>query len=185
MHKFSPQNSERLEHEERYSLLQPEQTLRRFGLREGMTFLDIGAGTGFFSRAASKIVSGTGTVYAADISTEMITAFRRHGIPKNVHLIHSKEYHVPLQRADADVTLLAFVLHETPQIPKFLSEVKRLTRFGGHIAILEWKKQAEESGPPMEERIDPDSLRTHLRGFKVLEQADLNPSHYYCILQVV
>ena len=49
MHKFSPDKAFILEDDGRYVLLQPEKTLRQFGLREGMTIVDIGAGTGILS----------------------------------------------------------------------------------------------------------------------------------------
>ena len=184
MHKFSPDKASILEDDARYVLLQPEKTLRQFGLREGMTFVDIGAGTGFFSRAASNIVGEKGTVYAADISSEMLDAFRRVSVPNNVQLLQSKEYEVSIPSAQADLVLFAFVLHETEDIPRFLKEAMRLIKPDGCIAIIEWKKQEEEHGPSMEERLSKNDLLSQCKGFTLLSSANLNPSHYSCILQV-
>jgi ubiquinone/menaquinone biosynthesis C-methylase UbiE len=184
MHKFSPDKASILEDDARYVLLQPEKTLRRFGLREGMTFVDVGAGTGFFSRAASNIVGEKGTVYAADISSEMLDAFRRIKVPNNVQLLQSNEYEIPVPPAQADFVLFAFVLHETEDIPRFLKEAMRLMKPDGCIAIIEWKKQEEEYGPSMEERLSKNDLLSQCKGFTLLSSAYLNPSHYSCILQV-
>jgi ubiquinone/menaquinone biosynthesis C-methylase UbiE len=184
MHKFSPDKASILEDEKRYVLLQPEKTLRQFGLQKGMTFVDIGAGTGFFSRAASNIVGEQGTVFAADISSEMLDAFRRVSVPNNVQLLQSKEYEVSIPSAQADLVLFAFVLHESEDIPRFLQEAIRLMKPDGRIAIIEWKKQEEELGPSMKERLSKNELLSHCKGFTLLSSANLNPSHYSCILQV-
>jgi ubiquinone/menaquinone biosynthesis C-methylase UbiE len=184
MHKFSPNKASILEDDGRYVLLQPEKTLRQFGLREEMTIVDIGAGTGFFSRAASNIVGEKGTVYAADISSEMLDAFRCFSVPKNVQLLQSSEYEVPVPSVKVDFVLFAFVLHESENIPRFLKEAARLMKPDGRIAIIEWKKQEEEYGPPMEERISKNELLSQCKGFTVLSSAYLNSSHYSCILQI-
>ena len=184
MHKFSPDKASVLEEDERYDLLQPEKTLFQFGLREGMTIVDIGAGTGFFSRAASSIVGEKGIVYAADISSEMLDEFRRLSVPTNVHLLQSTEYEIPVSSAQADLVLFAFVLHESENIPRFLQEAARLMKPDGRIAIIEWKKQEEEFGPSMEERLSKNDLLSHCKGFTLLSSANLNPSHYSCILQI-
>ncbi len=184
MHKFSPQKAERLENKERYELLKPEETLRRFGLKEGMVFADIGAGTGFFSRAASSIVGKNGIVYAIDISKEMLKAFERFGVPQNVFLVKSNESEIPLKTARADFTLMAFVLHENHHPRNFLLESARITQPGKQIVVIDWKKQDEEHGPPKDERLDLNELIAISGGFKIISSGDLNPSHYYCIVQL-
>jgi ubiquinone/menaquinone biosynthesis C-methylase UbiE len=179
MHKFSPDNALRLERAERYELIPPEPTLRQLGLTAGMTLIDIGAGTGFFARAASSIVGPTGKVYAADMSIEMLAHFRHQGTPSNVEVIHSGEYDIPLPDASADMSFIAFVAHETPDLPRFLREVVRLTKPSGTIAIVEWKRQSEEHGPPEKERLDQHVLVDRLSALSlVCQTADLNSSHY-------
>ncbi len=183
MHKFSPEHWARLESAERYALLQPESTLRRFGLAAGMTFLDVGAGTGFFTRAAAAIVGTTGSVYAADIAPELLGRIRSTVLPPQVQLILSEEHRIPLGDASADFTLLAFVCHETPDLRGFLREVRRVTKPAGHILLLEWKKQDEEHGPPEGERLAEDELVRQAGAlFAQAEHASFNPSHYYALL---
>ncbi len=61
---------EKLENPARLEELAPENTLKRIGLEPGMTFADIGAGTGIFAIPAAKMT--TEKVYALEISEEMI-----------------------------------------------------------------------------------------------------------------
>jgi ubiquinone/menaquinone biosynthesis C-methylase UbiE len=182
LHKFSPDNALRLERPERYELIPPEPTLQFLGLKQGMVMIDVGAGTGFFTRAASTIVGPAGKVYAADMSLEMLTHLRQAGVPTNIEVIHSGEYSIPLPDATADLSFVAFVSHETPDLPRFLAEIERVTKPSGAVAIVEWERQHEEHGPPADERLDRQTLLDLLnaRSF-ACHAGDLNASHYYVI----
>jgi ubiquinone/menaquinone biosynthesis C-methylase UbiE len=184
MHKFSPANWQRLENDDRRKLIPPESTLEKFGLGQGMTFVDVGAGTGFFSREASKLVGKGGRVFAVEMSHEMIDILRSQGVPTEVEVVRSKEYSIPLPDSVADITWLAFVAHESPDVLRFVKEAARITKGNGKLIIVEWKKQNEERGPAMKERLAQESLREQLHGFQVVREGSLNSSHYYIELEI-
>jgi ubiquinone/menaquinone biosynthesis C-methylase UbiE len=183
MHKFSPHNAEKLENPERYKLLQPQKTLMRVGLNKGMTFVDIGAGTGFFSRAASEIVGTKGIVYALDMSQEMIEVIKKNGVADNMRVMLSAEYRLPLPDALADVSLLSTVLHENTDVKGLLAEVARVMKPSGKLAIIEWKKQDEEMGPAKEERLGLEELMPQLSSYDIVDHGDLTGSHYYVVMR--
>ncbi len=183
MHKFSPQHAERLENPDRHRLLQPKQSLAKFGLKPGMTFIDIGAGTGFFSRAAAEVVGKKGVVYALDMSEEMLEILKRNGVRDNMSVLHSEEYHLPVNDAVGDVALLSTVLHENTDVQRLLAEAARVTKPSGKIVIIEWKKQDEETGPSKAERLGVDELLPQLSSYEVVEQGDLTKSHYYLVIR--
>lgn len=182
MHKFSPHNAANLERDERYALLKPTETLKRFGLAANMTFLDVGAGTGFFSRAASEIVGPKGKVFAADMSGEMLDFMKSKGMPENMNPLLSEEYRVPLDDGVADFTLVASVMHENSEPLKLINELRRLTRKGGKILFVDWKKQEEEHGPAMQERLDVNDLKKWLKEFDTVETGNLNASYYFILV---
>lgn len=184
MHKFSPANWQRLESEARRNLIPPEETLRRFGLKSEMTFVDIGAGTGYFSREAARIVGDGGNVFAVEMSPSMIEQMKSLGMPLQVDVIQSEEYAIPLRDSVADLTWLSFVTHENPDVPRLLKEAARVTKGGGRIVIVEWKKQDEEIGPPKEERISQEALRNQVDHLEVIAEGSLNASHYYIEMKV-
>ena len=184
MHRFSPENWQRLENASRYELLPPEKILRGFGLKKGMSFVDVGAGTGFFSRAAAQIVGESGKVFALDVSQQMIETLQELGVTEQVKVFRSKEYEIPLQDSVADMTWLAFVTHENPDVPRLVREAARITTEGGKIVIVEWKKQDEEMGPPMHERLGQDTLKGELKEFRLKGEGSLNSSHYYIEIEV-
>jgi len=184
MHKFSHGNWQRLEGEDRRTLIPPRSTLQRFGLGQGMVFVDVGAGSGFFSREASGIVGLAGKVYAVEISGEMVDILRKQGVPSEVEVVRSEEYTIPIPDSVADLTWMAFVTHENRDVPRFLREAARVTKAGGRVVIVEWKKQVEGRGPALEERLAQDDLRKHLDGLKLLGEGDLNSSHYYIEIEI-
>jgi ubiquinone/menaquinone biosynthesis C-methylase UbiE len=183
VHKFSHHNAGRLENPERYELLRPGATLRKFGLRPGMTFIDVGAGTGFFSRKAADIVGADGIVYALDMSPEMLEILRGNGIRQNTRVILSDEYRLPLPDEIGDLTLLSTVLHENTDVKRLLAEAIRVTKDSGIVAIIEWKKQEEDIGPPKGERIGRRELLPALSDYEVVGEGDLNKSHYFVLIR--
>ncbi|MBI1910664.1 MAG: methyltransferase domain-containing protein [Deltaproteobacteria bacterium] len=183
-HKFNPEHIERLLRQERHTELSPEKVLREAGLAENMVFADIGCGPGFFTLPAAKIVGMHGIVFAVDTQTEMLLYLRdKMDPPQNIVLLKSDEDNIPIGDYEADLALLAFMLHETEDKVKFLKEVFRILNPGGTLLIVDWKKQKEEHGPPEEERLTEAQVTELLKeaGFKDFEQASLNNSHYKII----
>jgi len=183
MHKFSPHHAERLEHPDRHKLIPPRKTLSKFGLKPGMTFIDVGAGTGFFSRAAAEIVGKKGTVYALDMSKEMLQILKRNGSRDNMKLLLSEEYRLPVSDEAGDMTLISIVLHENTDVKRLLAEAARVTKSSGKIVIIEWKKQDEESGPAKSERLGVDELLPQLSSYRIVDQGDVTKSHYYVVFK--
>ncbi|CUT00808.1 Methyltransferase domain-containing protein [Candidatus Kryptobacter tengchongensis] len=114
----------------------------------------------------------------------MLNRLKQDNLPDNVIvLLAENDYKFPIMDEISDFTLLAFVVHENRDIERFLNEVKRITKDKGKVVILEWKKQFEEAGPPYEERISQVDLVKILDklDFSIVEQGDINQSHYKII----
>lgn len=60
----------------------PEIRLESLGLREGMTFIDVGCGYSFFTVPAAQIVSEKGRVYAVDQEPSSIDQLKRNATTK-------------------------------------------------------------------------------------------------------
>lgn len=185
-HKFTPQNWERLLSNERRRLLDPDKFLDGTDIREGDTVADIGAGPGFFTLPLAERVGPTGKVYALDVAPEMVDQLKLRGLPPQVEILLSGESSLPLPDAVADIALLAFVLHEVHDQTRFLAELRRVLRPAGRLVLLEWIPQEEPTGPPLHERIAPEDASRILTvaGFRVLDQRQVNGSHYSCMARM-
>ncbi len=179
-HKFNPEHIERLLRPDRLGDTTPEALLRSLGLKEGNTFADVGCGPGFFTLPAAGVVGPAGVVYAIDTQQEMLESLKKRNPPANVVPIKSGDHSIPLEGSCADVALVAFALHEADDKTLFIGEVKRILVKGGTLAVLDWKKQVEEHGPPVEDRLTEAEAGALLEkaGFTSIETASLNGSHY-------
>ena len=78
---------------ERRKWQDPEAILEEIGLHAGMTFIDVGCGSGFFALPAARMVGKTGKVYGIDISSSAIDTLRERAAQEgltNVNLIVGK-----------------------------------------------------------------------------------------------
>jgi ubiquinone/menaquinone biosynthesis C-methylase UbiE len=154
MHKFNPEKLKKLDDPERLSLFDPEAVLKSFGLKLGMTVLDVGTGAGFYLPYLSKMVSDSGKVYAIDISPEAVEYAKgkvsQLGL-KNVEVLISQENQIPLPDNTVDFTYMAFVFHELEDPVKFLKELERVSKPISYLALIDWKKEERDKGPPPKE----------------------------------
>lgn len=180
MHKFNPAHIGKLLRKDRLGLATPEELLRSLGLKQGDTLADVGCGPGFFAIPGATIIGPGGRVYAIDTQKEMLEALKKQGLPDNVVPVESTEQSIPVKNGCADMALIAFALHEAADRALFIKEVKRVVKRGGIIVVLDWKKQEEEHGPPVADRLTEDEVKTLLTtaGLSAVEAAPLNESHY-------
>ena len=160
-HHFDPARAERLYGEERHQAMPPEPILRAAGFAAGHVVVDLGAGPGFFTLPAARLVGSEGRVHAADVAPSMLEICQRRAAEAGltwIETVPSEESHVPLPDATADRVLIAFVLHEADDPAALLKEAARLLRPGGEVAVVEAHKKEGTPGPPMEHRIGEDEV---------------------------
>lgn len=179
-HKFNPEGIERLLRPDRLGAVNPEEFLRSEGLKQGMTFADVGCGPGFFSTPASRVVGKSGVVYAIDTQDEMLRGLKRAADAENIKAVKSVENSIPLEDGVSDFVLLAYVLHEAESKDVFLKEVRRILKPGAILLLLDWEKKAEENGPPFEERLSREETLGYLKeaGFSTEAVSSFGESHY-------
>ena len=71
------QGAQWLEREEREQEERGDLLLRELGLKPGMNVMDVGAGTGYYSRRMATMVGPKGIVFAIDVQPEMIKALEQ------------------------------------------------------------------------------------------------------------
>jgi len=132
-------------------------------LAELSTFIDIGAGTGFFSIPFIKYIEN-GKIYACDISEVMINWMTSNICPKypNILPLKMEENTIDLQDALADLVYMINLHHELNSPEQMLKEAYRLLKRNGKIFIVDWKKEDMSQGPPTEIRCHPEKVQDQL-----------------------
>ncbi len=130
------------------------------GIAEGSVVADLGAGGGWFTIRLANRVGPNGVVYAQDIQPEMKRAIdrriEREGL-KNVRTVLGTPQD-PQLPAPVDVVLIVEAYHEMDDPRTLLRNVRKSLRPGGRVGIVEFTKNGNGPGPPMEERIEPESV---------------------------
>lgn len=171
-HTFNPAFAAHLDNPLRRLLQPAAPILRRIGLAPGCVFLDIGAGTGYYSLSALALVGPAGRVVATDIEPRMVALLRakgRRAEASNLEVIHSGAERLAVPEGSCDAALLGKVLHEVDDKEAALSAAFAALKRGGRIAVVEFKPDGTVFGPPRRERIGGPALETLFRDVGFVE----------------
>lgn len=115
--------------------------LNAVGINPAHTVLDVGAGTGFLTEAAAKLAS---KVIALDFSRGMSEeAIAKMG-SGNVEFRIGNAESMPLQDSSVDIVIGNMVLHHCPHPKLAFSEMSRVLRSKGRIAISDLQEHRHE-----------------------------------------
>lgn len=111
----------------------------RLGLRVGSSLLDVGCGTGNFTRDVAPVVGPDGSVVGLDLSEAMLGVANTRAAEAGLQI----DYHVgdaaalPFADAQFDAVRSERLLQYLPDPAKAVAEMVRVTRPGGRVAATE------------------------------------------------
>lgn len=168
---------------ERKAWQDPEKILSSIGLAEGMVFVDIGCGEGYFALPAARRVGPGGTVYAADINADAIAALREAAAEqglKNVSAeVRAAEETIACEGC-ADIVFFGINLHDFADPVTVIRHARRMLKTSGRLVDLDWKDEPMDFGPPQEKRFSvyKAQMMVEAAGFRILSVEDAGPYHY-------
>jgi len=133
-----------LDRAERETEERPSRAVQELKLAAGMTVVDFGAGSGYYTERLARAVGPTGKVLAVDLQPEMLQMVgaraKRLGLT-NVELVRSTEDDPRLPQGTADLILMVDVYHELAEPQRMLRQMKAALSPRGRIAIVEFRKE--------------------------------------------
>jgi ubiquinone/menaquinone biosynthesis C-methylase UbiE len=135
--------TERFEHEGRAIYDKRYQLLDAMGLKPGMDVADIGAGSGLFSRLIAGRVAPGGTVFAVDISKNMVdhitkTAQEEH--IANLKAVLGDPHSPRLPHNSVDVVCIIDSYHHFEFPADMLAEINKALRPNGTLLLIDFKR---------------------------------------------
>jgi ubiquinone/menaquinone biosynthesis C-methylase UbiE len=161
----------------------PEKMLDDIDLREGMVFVDVGCGPGFYTTIAAERVGKTGKVYAVDADAQAIERLKSKLAEKdltNVVVKAARAEDTVFCECCADMVFYSIVLHDFRDAAKVLANANRMLKPSGKLVNIDWKKEPMEHGPPLSIRFSEQEAQLLIEsaGFKVETIRDAGRNHY-------
>lgn len=182
--KFDPKKLDKLNNPERLKDIPVDFVLDKLNIRQKSIFVEIGAGTAFFSIAFLKHAEPS-KIYACDVSEAMINWVQENIVPKFPNIIPQKteEHSIPLETEIADLVFMINLHHELDKPIKTIQEAHRLLKWNGSIVVIDWKKKEMSEGPPIHIRCSPEDVLEQLgeSGFLNARFFDDLPKHFMLV----
>lgn len=162
--RFNPAKLAKLNNPERIAELPASFLQEKAALVEPQVVIDLGAGTGLFSRALADYFPHC-TVYAYDISEVMVNWMQHNVVPDYPRVIPRlmADGQVPEADGMADFLLMVNLHHEIDNPLATLEESFRLVKAGGAIAISDWRKEKMAHGPSEKIRVSAAVVQHQLQ----------------------
>ncbi|MCX5877288.1 MAG: class I SAM-dependent methyltransferase [Deltaproteobacteria bacterium] len=111
-------------------------------LQEGMTAVDLGCGMGYFSIGMAKLVGETGKIIAVDLQQKMLDTLRKRaekaGVANRITTVLCNDNNIGTHEA-VDFALAFWMVHETPDALRFLTQARAILKPSGKFLLAEPK----------------------------------------------
>lgn len=158
-----PSNGHRIQGRSSESFIDAREILSRLNLRGDEVFMDAGCGDGHVSMIAHDLLDEDAVIYALDnyepSIEDMEKEVKAKGITNIVPIQSDIAEDIPLADDTVDVCLLINVFHHfLENTDEAIAELKRITKPGGRIAVMDYKKMDTGYGPPLKFKRSPEEL---------------------------
>jgi ubiquinone/menaquinone biosynthesis C-methylase UbiE len=113
-------------------------TIERLQLTPGTHVLDVCCGSGASAIPAAEIVGPSGTVVGVDLAENLLelarTKAKQRGL-ENIEVRSGDLTQLPFEENSFDAVVCVFGIFFVPDMQAALSELKRVARIGGRVAV--------------------------------------------------
>lgn len=148
---------------------EPEETLRKLGITDHMTVVDLCSGDGYFTAPLAKIVNGN--LFAVDLDPDMLDqtreALRQQGVVARDLILADARDVANVIPEKVDYVLIANTFHGIPDKDSIAQAVAGVLNPGGKLGIVNWYPATREDtkvlgkprGPKAEMRMSPETVQ--------------------------
>jgi ubiquinone/menaquinone biosynthesis C-methylase UbiE len=170
-----------LENRERVERMEVGRVVGALGLQPGQLVVDLGSGSGLFTRALARAVAPNGTAYAVDIDPELLKIVERSAKRsdlKNLTTVLAAPYDPKLPQA-VDVIFICDTFHHLPDKPTYARTLYRYLKPGGRVAVIDFTNDWPGGHDAM--RYAPDDLERWMTaaGFTRDQSFDFPKNSFY------
>ena len=164
----------------------PEKILKQFGISQGTSIADFGAGNGYYVRLLSELVGNTGRVYAIDVHKDMVHKLQRSANDQDLDNIEAiwadleAERGSTLPDSSVDVVVIANTLFAIEDKNTVMREAMRILRRKGRLLLVEWSDSYAGIGPHGDHVVSKNDAVDILKhaGFEFDKEIEAGEHHY-------
>ncbi len=160
-----PSNGHRIQGRTTESFIDARDVISRLDLKGDDVFMDAGCGDGHVAMEAYDMMDDTATIYAVDIYEPSIEDFekdlKKDGITNVIPVQSDITDRIAIDDDFVDMCLMINVFHHFVSMEKTdeaISELKRVIKPEGKIAVIDYKKADTDYGPPFKFKRSPEEL---------------------------
>ena len=134
----------------------PKRVLRPY-VSEGMTVLEVGCGSGYFTIPIARMVGTQGRVIAVDLNGDRVEELRRKatrsGLTAHLEARVCTDRHLAVgdQSGRIDFALAFYVMHQAADVARLLANVFEALRAGGRALVVE---PGHHASPPEQHKTE-------------------------------
>lgn len=168
----------------------PEKNIEQLGVHEGMTVVDLGAGTGTYTMLLAEAVGESGRVIAVEVQKDFLINIKDGATAKgfkNVEVIWGdieRPSGTKIKDSIADAVVISNVLFQAEDKAGLLREAQRVLKTGGKVLLVDWKDSFGNLGPT-KDAVVPQPLARSMcerEGFVVAKEFEAGDHHYGLVL---
>jgi ubiquinone/menaquinone biosynthesis C-methylase UbiE len=147
--------AERWEGEERDAWQRPMVLVDMLAVQAGEVVVDLGAGTGYFTRLLAVLVGDEGKVYAVDVERSMLShILAREDIARErVATIVAEPDDPKLPDGEIDLVLTVNTWHHIEKREAYIERLGRCLTRGGRVVIVDFRDEELPVGPPPKHKL--------------------------------
>jgi arsenite methyltransferase len=164
----------------------PDQIIKTLALQPGQTAADIGAGGGYFSLRFAEAVGKEDRVFAVDTNSDFLEFIKESTREKelnNVDTVLAAENRLTLPES-VDLIFMRNVCHHIPNRVEYFTELRRILKPNGRIAIIEYRRGSGFGFRRMSGHFVPKELivaEMNKAGYQLKEDFDFLPEQSFTI----
>ena len=153
-----------LETRERVERMEVSRVVEALALKPGQLVVDLGSGSGLFTRALARAVGPSGIAYAVDIDPALLkiveSSAARSGIKNLTTVLAAPDD--PKLPQPVDLIFICDTFHHLPDKPTYAKTLFRYLKPGGRVAVIDFSNDWPGGHDAM--RYSPDDLEKWMTG---------------------